>query len=394
MSKQLSLFEKDRATSQDAIALTIQSLKAYGQDYKHWQISFSGGKDSSCLVTLVIHLIETGEIPKPDTLTVMYADTRQELPPLHASAMQILREVSRRGFTSQVVTAPIDKRFWVYILGRGVPPPNNSTLRWCTQQIKLNPMVESIKELHSHVNQRFLSLNGVRIGESAIRDRRILTSCSKNGGECGQGWFQRDLPDALCDKLAPILHWRVCSVWDWLMVDAPRIGFETEILADVYGGDEATELDARTGCIGCPLTDKDTALINLVKKYPQWEYLTPLLEIKKWHRWAREYQNRLQKYGETNKDGCYSSNPCRKGPLTLDARKRMLDEILSIQSRCNDNRGEMPQVDIINDEEELRICELIEAGTFPNKWTGDEANGADLLPTIYQDGSKQLTIFQ
>jgi DNA sulfur modification protein DndC len=120
----------------------------------------------------------------------------------------------------------------------------------------------------------------------------------------------------------------------------------------------------------------------------------PLLEIKKWHRWAREYQNRLQKYGETNKNGGYSSNPCRKGPLTLDARRKMLDEILSIQSRCNDNRGEMPKVDIINDEEELRICELIEAGTFPNKWTGDEANGADLLPTIYQDGSKQLTIFE
>ena len=154
MSKQLSLFEKDRATSQDAIALTIQSLKAYGQDYKHWQISFSGGKDSSCLVTLVIHLIETGEIPKPDTLTVMYADTRQELPPLHASAMQILREVSRRGFTSQVVTAPIDKRFWVYILGRGVPPPNNSTLRW------LRNRLNSIQWLNRSKNCIVMLING------------------------------------------------------------------------------------------------------------------------------------------------------------------------------------------------------------------------------------------
>jgi hypothetical protein len=34
-------------------------------------------------------------------------------------------------------------------------------------------------------------LTGVRIGESAARDQRIALSCTKDGGECGQGWFQQ-----------------------------------------------------------------------------------------------------------------------------------------------------------------------------------------------------------
>ena len=70
------------------------SLRHYGSLYKHWAISFSGGKDSSAVVTLVIHLIETGQIPKPESLTVIYADTRQELPPLHNTAIGLLNALN------------------------------------------------------------------------------------------------------------------------------------------------------------------------------------------------------------------------------------------------------------------------------------------------------------
>ncbi len=90
INKQLNIFESSRSTSQEAIAETIASFNAYGQDYEHWQISFSGGKDSTALVTLTLDLIERELIQRPKTLTVMYADTRLELPPLQASAMQIV----------------------------------------------------------------------------------------------------------------------------------------------------------------------------------------------------------------------------------------------------------------------------------------------------------------
>lgn len=390
-NKQLTLFDNLRATSEDAINLTIQSLKAYGSQYKHWAISFSGGKDSTTVVTLILYLIDSGKIDPPESLTVLYADTRLELPPLQISAMQILEEVKRRGFNAEVVTAEMDKRFLVYLLGRGVPPPNNNTMRWCTQQIKLTPMIAAMQRLYAQHGERFLSLNGVRIGESAIRDARIVMSCSKNGSECGQGWFQRDIPDSVCDKLAPILHWRVCSVWDWLMIDAPRLGLDTAILAEAYGGDEATELNARTGCIGCPLASQDTALLYLIKQ-PNWAYLKPLLQIRSIWEEARKFNHRLQKAEpEQLKNGGFSKNPNRKGPLTLESRKAFLAQILAIQSEVNQQAGKLgrPKIDILNQEEIDRINELIELKTFPNKWTGDEPVGSLLIPQYYADGSVQ-----
>lgn len=395
MAKQLSFFSEDtRITSQEAIDLTVQSLLAYGQNYDHWSISFSGGKDSSALVTLIVYLIKTKQIPRPKDLTILYADTRLELPPLQMSAMQILNECSKRGYNTQVVMAPIEKRLLPYILGRGVPPPNNNTLRYCTQMIKLEPMKVAMQALYKQNGKKLLSLNGVRIGESAIRDRRILTSCSKNGSECGQGWFQRDLPDSICDKLSPILHWRVCQVWDWLRFDAPALGFDTEILIDAYGGDEAEEINARTGCICCPLAEKDLALDSLIKM-PQWSYLAPLKQIRNWYEFGRRFDNRLQKAGEKKANGKYSSNPCRKGPLTIDARKQMFEGILTIQEQINSDAKRMnrPYVDLLNQEEIQHIEWCHDNNVFPNGWDGDEPLGSELLPQVFQDGSVQMTLW-
>jgi hypothetical protein len=53
---------------------------------QHVAVAWSGGKDSTATLTLLIHLIDAGELPQPEALYVFYADTRQELPPLQAAA--------------------------------------------------------------------------------------------------------------------------------------------------------------------------------------------------------------------------------------------------------------------------------------------------------------------
>jgi DNA sulfur modification protein DndC len=308
----------------------------------------------------------------------------------------MLREVERRGFNTKIAIAPIAKRFLPYILGRGIAPPNNSTFRWCTEKIKVNPMDEALAEIRNAMpaDDRLLMITGVRIGESAVRDRRILTSCSINGAECGQGWFQNGTYDRT-DKLAPILHWRVCQVWEWLIAGELEHGFPTYAVAEVYGGDEAQELNARTGCIGCPLTKKDTALDALVSQ-DKWSYLAPLKRLKPIYEEMRLFENRLQKNGdERKKDGTLVANPNRRGPLTLEARSRFLELILAIQSEINERAIELnaPQVFLINAEEEKFIRQCIDDRLFPNKWSGEEPNGNDLLPYVYQDGSVQLLLF-
>lgn len=384
-----------RMLSEEAIELTLGSLRAYWDKHGVVAIAWSGGKDSTAVLILVIHLIEAGYLPRPTKLYVFYADTRQELPPIQLAADQVMILLRQRAWVEVIVVrAPLDKRFMVYILGRGVPPPNNNTLRWCTRQIKVDPMAEALGAVLADLPETALMITGVRQGESAVRDGRIEMSCSKDGAECGQGWYQQALPESKGVRgkiatLAPILHWRVCIVWDWLKVYAPQPefgGWPVRILADAYGGDDAEEINARTGCIACPLAARDTALDYLVGT-ADWAHLAPLQELKPLYRWMREPNQRLRKAGaETLNDGSLAKNPQRMGPLTLEARSRALEMILDIQARA--------RVDLINAEEEARIRELIEARTFPQKWNGDEPNAAAWLDRVNQDGSIEPILFR
>lgn len=384
-----------RMLSEEAIELTLQSLRAYWGRHEHVAIAWSGGKDSTATLTLMVHLIEAGELPRPEKLYVFYADTRQELPPIQLAAEQVMAMLRLRDWIEVVVVrAPLDKRFMVYILGRGVPPPNNKTMRWCTGQIKVDPMAEALGAAIANIPGSALMITGVRQGESAVRDDRIEMSCSKDGAECGQGWYQQVLPEAKGIRgrvatLAPILHWRVCIVWDWLKVYAPQPefgGWPVRILADAYGGDDAEEINARTGCIACPLASKDTALDYLIGT-AEWQHLAPLAELRPIYRWMRLPQQRLRKAGaERLKDGSLAKNPQRMGPLTLDARREALAKILDIQTRA--------RVDLINAEEEARIRELIAARTFPRKWDGDEPSAAAWLDRVNKDGSVEPILFR
>lgn len=386
VSRALSLFETGRMQMDESIRRTAAALTARAETHPHWIVAWSGGKDSSTVLTVTVELIRRGLVPAPKSLSVLYADTRMELVPLAAVAADIRDELAERGIDCRVVMAPMDKRFLVYILGRGVPPPNNGTLRWCTRQIKIDPMAAAIAEQAAGRDGRVLLLTGVRLGESAARDERIAVSCSKDGGECGQGRFQTDLGGKY-DILDPILHWRICHVWEWLWTWAPTQewgGWETQALAEAYGGrdgDEAAEALTRTGCVGCPLASRDLALDGVVK-LPRWAYLAPMQELRGLWRELREPRHRLRKDGtEARADGSLVDNPGRMGPLKLETRLYALDRVLDIQSRVNEGAraGGRPLLDMLNDEEEARVRELIAAKTWPNRWTGDELSGDEWI---------------
>lgn len=390
---QVSMFDDQRLTLDEALELTAQSLTAYAIDYRHWAIAYSGGKDSTATVAALTHLIGQGRIPAPESLTVLYADTRQELPPLHIGAMRMLAALRERGVQTQVVLPPIDDRYWVYVLGRGVPPPNNNTLRWCTPQLKVEPMTRALIGLREMVGHKILMLTGVRVGESAARDQRIALSCGRNGAECGQGWLQETTPESVADTLAPLLHWRVCHVWDWLMLYQPDHGLPTAMVAEVYGGDEAQELNARTGCIGCALAEQDKAL-DYILTLPRWSYLAPLRQVRPLNRELRKFEHRKQKNGERNKDGKLSSNPNRKGPLTLAAREWALGEVLRIQGEVNVAAQGRPQIELINAEEEARIRELIARRTYPQRWSDEDPDATLLIPQTLGEGIVQPLLIE
>jgi DNA sulfur modification protein DndC len=368
MRNQSSFFEDMRLTLDDSIALSVTSLTEYGRRYRHWAIAYSGGKDSTATVTFVVWAIRAGLVPAPASLTVLYADTRMELPPLQQSAVQLLATLSAQGISTQVVLPRMDDRFFVYMLGRGVPPPSN-TFRWCTSQLKIEPMHIALAHLRQQCGEKLLMLTGVRLGESAARDQRIALSCSKDSGECGQGWFQIATPDSMADTLAPLLHWRLCHVYDWLYFEDGRHGYDVTGIAAIYGED-----DVRTGCVGCNLASRDNALERLLRK-PEWSHLSPLLELRPLYAELKLAKNRKRKAEpELRKDGKFATNVQRLGPLTMAARQMGLDRILDIQQRTG--------VDLVNAEESTAIRQMWRDNVWPNKWTSNDIDGDTMIDAL------------
>lgn len=356
--RQKTLFDGVRLTLEQAVEQSLDSLRWYGRRYPHWALAYSGGKDSSATVAFVAWAIRTGHVPAPESLTVLYADTRLELPPLQQTAMDLLAKLREDGFQTQVVLPDVDERFLVYMLGYGVPPAANH-FRWCTAQIKVEPMLSSLSDL-CDAHGKLLMLTGVRVGESAARDQRIAVSCSVNGGECGQGWFQTSTPESTADTLAPLLHWRVCHVYDWLYYDPMGHGYDVPGVAAVYGEDEV-----RTGCMGCPLASRDVALERVVQQ-SAWAHLAPLLELKPLWRELKLSRWRKRKVDpERRKDGQWARNVQRMGPLTMEARRYGLQRVLDIQRRSG--------VDIVNAVEETRIREMWALDMWPRKWSAQDA---------------------
>ena len=100
-TRQGSLFQSERAQMTDSIRRTVEMLNEYGPRYRRWRIAWSGGKDSTAVVTLIIWLIASGRVKAPvDGLEILYADTRMELPPLWLAAQDIRWDLEERGRAS------------------------------------------------------------------------------------------------------------------------------------------------------------------------------------------------------------------------------------------------------------------------------------------------------
>jgi DNA sulfur modification protein DndC len=371
--------KKTLTEAQEEFLNSFYAIEAW--NYPVWYVGYSGGKDSTALVTYLAHAMETGRLPRPEKVVVQYADTGMEVPPLQWSALSIMQTLRERyGFETRILRPELAERWFVYMLGRGVALPSNG-MRWCTRQLKADPMKQNVLAIKQEAGKPLL-ITGVREGESAVRDGVITATCSKDGGECGQGYMHvKTSKDTGTDSHAPILGWRVCHVWDWLMWDAPSYGFDTADIAAIYGQDVSDgeePLSSRTGCINCPLvTDpkgehpRPDKMLERVIAIPKYSYLAPLTRLLDVYVELNQDSNRLRRVVLRKKTG-EAHYP--KGPFSLEARRWGLIQVKAIQDEVNVNarRVDMPEVSLINAEEEQRILELIEANTWPNGWKGTE----------------------
>src|SRR5690606_18129580 len=115
-----------------------------------WIIGFSGGKDSTVLLTLVwIALRRFKEnSPAPFQLKrpvyVVCNDTMVENPIISTYVDDVLIKVEKaareQGLPIFVkkTTPKLEESYWINVIGKGYPVPNN-TFRWCTDRLKIRP---------------------------------------------------------------------------------------------------------------------------------------------------------------------------------------------------------------------------------------------------------------
>lgn len=195
-----------------------------------------------------------------------------------------------------------------------------------------------------------------------------------------------------------ILHWRVCHVWNWLLMesaDCPEHGFGdfTSMVADAYGDGGGSKLieSAATGCVGCNLASRDVALERLCRRH-EWSYLSPLKRLRPLYAELKKPGNRLRKPGgEKRKDGSLCANQNRMGPLTFEARRMGLAEVESIQADVCRGAAVVgkPPYSLIDADERNRIIDLIESRTWPDGWRGDEPVADEPFEEWQADGTIQ-----
>jgi DNA sulfur modification protein DndC len=338
---------------------------------RQWICSYSGGKDSTSLVTWIEWLRRIGMV-KVETPRLVMSDTTIEYPFLRAIAGRLMAELRQSGWTCDIVTPPVHQKLYCMIFGRGLTPvhPGGRKMRWCTRATKIDPMTHFART----INEDTIQLSGVRWGESNVRDGKLETRGCSAGGECG-------LPDEGEGVYGPIITWRTCKVIEWLSGEAgvdvnsaisnllPLMNqlvqvYEVKIdSVGLYPGVAPKVSTMRFGCIGCPaITNEKITKSKQGKEHPQWlhlrrihEEIWPALYMRK-NRCAKIRKTDGSRYGKKFKAGYVGY-----GPIRMEVRKHYFAELLKIQADSG--------VELVTAEDIAFIHQCWRDKVYPRGWS-------------------------
>ncbi len=323
------------------------------QHNKPWIIGFSGGKDSTLVLQLVVEsLLELPWSERKRAIHVIANDTLVESPIVQAYVDFILAKLGESlpqlslPIDIQKTTPPSDQTFWVNLIGRGYPAPTR-LFRWCTTRLKIRPTTEYILSQASQAGEVILLL-GVRRSESSAR---AASAKKYDNGER----LNRHNEIKGCLVFRPILELDIEDVWEYIITTPPPWGGNHNSLRKLYRNAASGECpividpDAqpscgsssiRFGCWTCTVVDKDKSFRNAMDK--GFEHLEPMANFRDWLK--------LFSYGEENRMKQRRNGQDGLGPLTFDARKKVLNELLELQQTVS--------VSLISDEEIKRIHDI------------------------------------
>lgn len=310
-----------------------------------WIIGFSGGKDSTLVAHAVFEaLLSIAPSKRTRHVHIVSNDTLVESPLViaHLNALQIeMRHAAdnlRLPITVVTTQPELEQSFWVNIIGRGYPTPNQ-TMRWCTDRLKINPSSRYILDFVS-VCGAVIILLGVRLDESNSRK----TNIEKRGNMANSVLSPHsELSGAFVYR--PIVNLTTDEVWEILASNSPPWGGSHRKLIQLYrdsaGGECPVVLSkedapgcgtnsSRFGCWTCTVVEKDKSLQGFVDS-GKTEY-NCLIEFRDW---LKSIRNNPEMRQVTRRNGQISFNIEKgkhiPGPFTIKAREMILQKLLETQ---------------------------------------------------------------
>lgn len=142
-----------------------------------WIVGLSGGKDSTLVVHAVFDaLLSVAPSLRTRPVHIISNDTLVESPLVvaHLHSLQMVIEQAARNLRlpiTIITTHPdIEQSFWINIIGRGYPTPNQ-TFRWCTDRLKIQPTSRYTRQANKDVED--MQISSRKITEQFAKIERV-----------------------------------------------------------------------------------------------------------------------------------------------------------------------------------------------------------------------------
>ena len=311
--------------------------------YRPWIIGFSGGKDSTVLLTLTWLALKKikEQTPVPFQLRrpiyVVCNDTLVENPIISSYVDDVLEQIQKAAREQDLPifvrkTIPrLEDSFWVNVIGKGYPVPNTA-FRWCTEKMKIKPTARFITEQVDECGEAIV-LIGTRKAESATRARSI-----KKHEIHGQRLTHHTLLKNTF-VYAPIKELMLEEIWYIINAIPSPWGYDNSVLFNIYLDASADDYEcptvvtdkshgscgqSRFGCWVCTVVKDDKSMRSLINKGREW--MQPLYDFRKQ---LDEERNIIENRIPFRRDGRRAVNDM--GPYVFGYRASILKRLLQVQ---------------------------------------------------------------
>ncbi len=322
----------------------IQVIReAYAKASGTWCLGYSGGKDSTALLILLLNALK--DYPEnPDCkIRIVYCNTGVEFPLISSLVEKQFFELAQelplagiRNVSFSISYPALEDRFFSQVIGKGYVPPS-FLFRWCTRRLRVKPL----QSVFAKSDTSSTVLLGVRSGESSTRDRVI-----KNYQIEHYYTKQSEYPKSIV--FCPVIDFSVSDVWNVINFSTFPSSIARKELRDLYssigtvfsedGNYVADKKQGRFGCWTCTVVRKDLAMEGLINNGHS--ELIPLRDFMIWLKTIRDDSSRREKNRTTGKEG--------KGPFNIETRKEILMKLIEAQTKSGMTLVSAEEIDYIN----------------------------------------------